>query len=139
MDLVTKAEARAQLRIDDYDSSGGADDLWLDIWIPAISDAVASWLKDAWRLYVPILDSSGDYVLDSSGDPESQLDGSGNPILRKQVKAAVLLELAWQYRFREGDGGEHTATGDLYSGRYGYILSKGATSILHGIRKATVA
>jgi hypothetical protein len=135
MELVTKAEARAQLRIDDYDSSGGADDLWLDIWIPAISDAVASWLKDAWRLYVPLLDSSGDYVLDSSGDPESQLDGSGNPILRKQVKAAVLLELASQFKYREGEG-ENTVPS--HEGR-GYALTRAATAILSPLRKTTVA
>jgi hypothetical protein len=139
MELVTKAQARAQLRIDDYDSAGGADDLWLDIWIPAISDAVAAWLKDSWRLYVLLRDSSDDIVYDSSGDPELQLDGDGNPIVKNQVKAAVLLELAWQFRFREGDGGEHTATGDLYRGRYGYTLSKGATAILNSIRKSTVA
>lgn len=135
MELVTKAEARAQLRIDDFDTAGGADDLWLDIWIPACSDAVVSWLKDAWRLYVPLLDSSGDMVLDSSGDPEPQLDGSGDPILRKQVKAAVLLELASQFKYREGEG-ENTVP--AHEG-HGYALTRAATAILSPLRKTTVA
>ena len=135
MEFVSKAEARAQLRIDDFDSAGGTDDLWLDIWIPAISDAVATWLKQSWRLYVPLLDSSGDTVLDSAGDPEPQIDGDGNPVLRPQVKAAVLLELASQYRFREGEG-ENTVP--AHEG-HGYALTKAATAILTPLRKSTVA
>lgn len=129
MDLVSKADARAQLRLDEVDSSGGPDDLWLDIWIPAISAAVQAWLKDEWRLYVPLQDSAGDVILDSSGDPEP------STVIKPQVRAAVLIELASQYRFREGEGDnavpEHEG--------HGYALSKGATSLLASARRSTVA
>jgi hypothetical protein len=137
LELVTKADARAQLRLDDVGSAGGPDDAWLDIFIPAVSEAVRSWLKVDARLYVPLRDSAGDIMRDSAGDPIPQEDSNG-PVVNPSVRAAVLIELAYQFRFREGEG-EHTATGDLYSGRYGYTLSRGATAILSGIRKSTVA
>jgi hypothetical protein len=129
MDFVTKAQARAQLRLDEVDSSGGADDPWLDIWIPAVSDAVASWLKDEWRLYVPLEDSAGDVIRDSSGDPEP------SNVLRPQVRAAVLLELASQFRFREGEGDNAVPSHE----GHGYALSKAATAILSPLRKSTIA
>jgi hypothetical protein len=135
VNLVTQAEARAQLRIDDYDSAGGADDPWLTIWIAACSEAVAGWLKDSWRLYVPLLDSAGDEVLDSAGDPEPALDEAGDPIPRWQVKAAVLVELASQYRYREGEG-ENTVP--AHEG-HGYSLTRAATALLASLRKSTVA
>ena len=133
--LVTIAEARAQLRIDDFDSSGGAEDLWLGVWIPVTSAAVAAWLKDEWRLYVPLRDSSGDVVLDSSGDPEPERDAGGEPIVKPQVKGAVLVELASQYRFREGEGDNVVPASE----GYGYTLTKTATAILASVRKSTVA
>lgn len=58
LELITKADAYTHLRIDN-DSSGSADDDWLDIFILAISEAVALWMKDSWRLYAPEVDSSG--------------------------------------------------------------------------------
>ena len=129
MELVSKAEARAQLRLDEVDSAGGPDDMWLTIWIPAVSEAVASWLKQEWRLFLPLLDSSGDVIEDSSGDPVPSED------VRPQVKGAVLIELASQYRFREGEG-ENTVPS--HEG-HGYALSKAATAILSPLRKSTVA
>ena len=133
-DLVTIQEAREHLRLD-ADSAGGADDAWLMIFIPAISQAVALWLKDSWRLYVQEVDSGGP-VVDSAGDPVP-----AEPLVVKPVvKAAVLLEIASNYRFREGEGVDNfTPTGDLYSGRYGYILNKTSTALLHGLRRPTVA
>lgn len=132
-DLVTVAEARIHLRTDT------ADDAWLAIFIPAISDAVLRWLKDDWRAYVPKFDADGNPVVDSAGDEIPAVDSNGDYTVKPVVKAAVLIELAWQFRFREGPGEfEHTATGDLYSGRYGYILSRGATALLHACRKPTV-
>lgn len=138
LELVTTEDARAQLRLDEVDSDGGADDSWLGIFIPAISYAVALWLKDSWRLYLPELDSDGEPVLDSDGNPTPLVDSNGNFVVHPTVRAAVLIELAYQFRFREGDG-EGIATGDLYSGRYGYILNKTATAILGALRKPTVA
>ena len=133
IELVTIEEARAHLRIDDVDSDGSPDDLWLSIFIPAISEAVANWLKDEWRLYVAEVDSGG-VVVDASGDPVPALPLAARPV----VKAATLIELSYQFRYREGEG-DHTATGDLYGGRYGYTLGKGATALLSSLRKSTVA
>jgi hypothetical protein len=135
LELVTLQEAYAQLRIDDVDSSGSPDDPWLQMAIPAVSEAVAGWLKDSWRLYEPELDSVGDVVIDSDGDPVPAEDSSGDKIIRQSVKLAVLIELASQYRFREGEGDNLV---DASAG-HGYTLSRGAVSILTPLRKPTVA
>lgn len=134
LDLVSVAEARAHLRLDDVNSGGGPDDAWLAIFIPAISEAVRSWLKVDARLYVPLRDSAGDIVRDSAGDPIPQEDSNG-PVVNPSVRAAVLIELASQFRFREGEG-ENTVPSDA---GHGYVLSKGATALLAGLRKSTVA
>lgn len=130
MELVTAAQAREQIRIDT-----GADDAWLTIWIPAISEAVLTWLKEEWRLYVVALDSSGQPLLDSAGDPYPALTSNGDPIVRPIVQAAVLVELAQQYRFR--DGSEAQAVPSHWG--HGYVLGAGATSLLTALRKSTVA
>jgi hypothetical protein len=136
LDLVSVAEARAHLRLDDVNSGGGPDDAWLAIFIPAISEAVATWLKDEWRLYVPSVDSAGDIIVDSAGDPIPALDTSGNPTARPVVRAATLVELGSQFRFREGEGTDNVVPSDA---GHGYVLSKGATALLAGLRKSTVA
>lgn len=130
VDLVTAAQARAQLRIDN-----DADDEWLEIWIPAVSQAVATWLKEDWRLYVPALDSNGDPLTDSNGDTIPVLDSNGNPTAKPVVRAAVLVELAQQYRFRDGSGAQPVPT----HWGHGYVLGAGATSLLAGLRKSTVS
>lgn len=134
VDLVSIEDARAQMRLD-ADSAGGADDAWLAIFIPAISEAVLLWLKDDWRAYVLELDSAGDPVLDSSDTPVPALDSHGDPTPKPVVRAAVLVELATQFRFREGEG-ENVVPPDA---GHGYILSKGATALLAGLRKSTIA
>lgn len=136
IDLVTTDDARAQLRLDDFDSSGGADDAWLSIWIPAVSQAVATWLKDEWRLFIPEYDSAGAVVVDSAGDPIPALDSNGDPTPKPVVRAAVLIELASQFRFREGEGKDNVVTPDA---GHGYILNKASTALLSGLRKSTVA
>lgn len=130
IELVTIEEARAHLRIDDVDSDGSPDDLWLSIFMPAISEAVANWLKDEWRLYVAEVDSGG-VVVDSSGDPVPALPLAARPV----VKAATLIELERQFRFR---GGESEADVQSHEG-HGYTLGKGATALLSSLRKSTVA
>jgi hypothetical protein len=80
-------------------------------------------------------DSSGGIVRDSAGDPIPSVDSNGDPIVNPAVRAATLIELASQFRFREGDG-ENVVPADA---GHGYILSKGATAILSGIRRSTVA
>lgn len=129
MNLVSLEEAYGHLRIDN-----DAEDLWLDMMIGAVSGAVISWLKDDWRAYVPALDSNGDVITDSNGDEIPALDDVGEQTVKPQVKAAVLIELAQQYRFRDGSG---AAAVPPHWG-HGYVLGAGATSLLSGIRKTTV-
>lgn len=130
MMLVTLAEAKHHLRID-----GNDDDGWLNIMIPGVSEAVMVWLKESWRAYVLDVDSNGDPVLDSNGNPVPEVDSNGDPIVRPVVRSAVLIELAQQYRYRDGkDAGavpEHAG--------HGYILGAGATSLLNGLRRPTLA
>jgi hypothetical protein len=133
-DLLTRADAYAHLRLDvDYGIS--PDDPWLDIWIPAVSEAVRRWLKDDWRLYEPEMDSAGEVVRNSDGDPVPALDSSGNPTPLAAVKAACLIELERQYRFRGGDGAADVPS----DAGWGYVLGKGATMLLAPLRRTTVA
>ncbi len=132
LELVTIDEVAAQLRVDNADP-------WLPIWIPIVSQAVASWLKDSWRLYMPELDADGKVVVDSSGFPIPAEDSSGL-ILNPAVRGAVLVELASQYRFREGASDRAASDNSVPADAgYGYVLSKGATALLAPIRKTTVA
>lgn len=135
LELVTLQQAYAQLQID-HDSDGSPHDAWLTDAIQDISDAVALWLKDAWRLYVPAVDSNGNVVLDSNGDPTPLTDSAGEPVVRPAVRRAVLLELGSQFRFREGDGVENVVTPDA---GYGYTLNKASTAMLAPLRKPTIA
>jgi hypothetical protein len=135
IDLMTHEDAYHHLRLDTDDEGTNLtspDDPWLDIFIPAISEAVAAWLKDEWRLFMPELDSNGDVVVDSNGDPVPE-----QPLtVRPKVKAAALIELAAQYRYREGEGTDNQVGQDA---GHGYILNKTSTALLAGIRKSTVA
>jgi hypothetical protein len=135
LELVTIDDARQQLRLDEIDSNGGADDAWLALAIPGVSEAVRSWLKDDWRLYLPERDTAGAVITDTDGDPIPAEDSNGTPITHPTVRLAVLLELASQFRYREGEG-ENVVPADA---GHGYTLSKGATAILAGLRKPTVA
>jgi hypothetical protein len=130
LEFVTPADARDQLRID-----SDADDRWLALWIPAVSASVAAWLKQEWRLYVLQRDSSGVVVTDSSGTPLPVLDSDDLPIVQPAVIAATLLELASQYRYREGEG-DNVVPSDA---GHGYVLSRAATAQLAPLRRTTVA
>jgi len=129
LELVTHDEAVAHLRLDE-----SADDAWLSVFIPAISEAVAGWLKDEWRLYVPEMDG-GEVVVDSSGDPVPAVDSNGYTV-RPVVKAAVLLELSSVYRYREGEGKDNVVSD---AAGHGYSLNKASTAILASLRKSTLA
>jgi len=133
-DLVTIDEAREHLRLD-YDGAGGADDGWLAVFIPAISQAVALWLKDDWRLYVPERDSGGEIVTDDNGNPVPAEDDEGYPIVQPVVRAAVLIELDSAYQFRSGEGRDNEVTPDA---GYGYMLNKASTALLAPLRRPTV-
>jgi hypothetical protein len=128
VDLVTAEEARAQIRLDPPDSNQDPDSLWLSMWIPIVSMQVTTWLKDEWRLFVPLIDSNGDPLRDSNDDPIP------TDVVHPAVKGACLYELATAYRFREGEG-ENTVPD---AAGYGYVLSRGATAILAALRKSTV-
>lgn len=130
LEFVTPEDAREQLRID-----SDADDSWLAIWIPAVSASVAAWLKQEWRLYILQRDSSGEVATDSSGMPLPALDSDGLPIVQPAVIAATLLELASQYRYREGEG-DNVVPSDA---GHGYVLSRAATAQLAPLRRTTVA
>lgn len=129
LELVTVAEARAHLRLDST-----ADDAWLAIFIPAVSDAIARWLKDWWRLYVTELDENNSPILDSNGDQIPLIDSNGDYEVKPAVRAAALIELGSQFRFREGDG---AATVPIEAG-HGYTLCNAATALLSPLRKSTV-
>lgn len=135
-ELVTLAEARAHLRLDDPDTDGGPDDLWLQTFIPAVSEVVLGWLKDSWRAYVPELDTDGEPVLDTDGDPVIALDTDDNPTPKWSVRAAVLVELASQFRFREGEGKDNVVPS---ADGHGYTLNKVSTALLTPLRRPTVA
>ena len=131
-DLVTLAEARAHLRLDYEEDSGegtGPDDTWLAVFIPAISEAVSSWVKEEARLYLPETDSSGAVLYDSSLEPVP-----AEPLVVRSVgKAAVLLELASAFRFREGEGKDNAMPA-----ADGYVLTKASTALLTALRRPTV-
>ena len=134
-DLITREQAYEHLRLD-YDSDGSADDGWLDVFIPAVSEAVRLWLKDDWRPYQVEVDSDGEPVLDSDGRPAVVLDSDGDPVVRWAVKAACLVELASQYRFREGEGKDNVMPADA---GHGYVLNKASTALLTPLRRPTAA
>lgn len=129
-DLVTLQEAYEHLRLD-YDSNGSSDDAWLTVFIAAISEAVSAWLKVDSRLYVPEVDSSGEPLLDSAGDPIPAYP----LVVRPVVKAAVLIELGSVYRFREGEGVDNVVPD---AAGWGYVLNKTSTALLTPLRKSTV-
>lgn len=138
LELVTIAEARQHLRLDyedDSDGGTGPDDAWLSVFIPAISEAVAGWVKSPARLYVPEIDSSGIVVRDSDDEPVPQIDSDGEYTIRPSVRAAVLLELSSAYRFREGEGKDNVVPADA---GHGYTLNKASTALLTPLRRPTV-
>ena len=129
-DLVTIEEAREHLRFDDT-----ANDPWLLIWIPAVSAMVRDWLKDDFRLYEWMRDADNVVLTDSNDEPIPVEDSNGL-VLWPSVKAAVLVELAAQNRYREGEGTDNVVPPDA---GHGYVLNKTSTAILAGRRKSTVA
>lgn len=112
-----------------------ADGPWFAIMIPAVSEAVRDWLKDEWRLYVLARDEAGAVVRDDNGVPVPAVDSDGKPTVRPKVKAAALIELAMQHRFRDGDGAPAVPS---HAG-HGYTLGQGATALLASSRRSSVA
>lgn len=122
MNLVTVEEACEHLRFDDT-----ANDLWLELFIPAVSHAVIEWLGDVERVYR--------YEEDTEGNLVPVIDSNGDPAINPIVKAAVLNEIALREKYRAGEGG-----GDVQPHwGYGYVLGIGATSLLTCLRKSRLA
>ena len=128
--LVTREEVKSHLMMDNDAADG-----WIDMMILAISGAVISWLKQEWRAYELVRNGAGVALEDSAGDYILALDTSGDPIPLPVVKAATLVEIASQFRFRDGDG---AAAVPSHAG-HGYVLSAGPTGLLSGLRRSTVA
>lgn len=130
LELITIEQARAQCHI----VEGTPEDEWLADTIEEVSDAIALWLKDSWRLYVIERDADGNIVTDSNGDPVPSVDSNFDPIVRPIVRRAAKLEISSQNRFREGEG-DNVVPADA---GHGYVLSKGATALLTPLRRSTV-
>lgn len=123
LSLVTQQFAAEQIN-----TTVEAHGAWLSMWIPIVSNTVAMWLKDEWRLYDPEIDSAGDVVLDSNGDPIP------TDVVNLAVQGAIVVELAYLFRNREGEGA--TVSSDA---GYGYMLNQSSTNMLQALRKTTIA
>ena len=130
--LVEIHDARVHVRADDTDS-----DEWFEFWIPLVSELIASWLGDTWRLYELLRDENGVVVTDEKGTPIPMRDVFGEPIINRLVRGAALVELADIYANREGESRRFMENGG--NGAWGYTLCAGATAILQGIRKSRLA
>lgn len=119
--MITVEDCKLHCRVDN-----DADDNWFAFMIGVVSQAVVSWLGDKSRLY--------EYEEDSFGEPVVVKDSFGNPVMSQLVEAAMLIEIAMQYKNREGGD---QATIPVHWG-HGYILGIGATSLLAGLRKSRV-
>ncbi|HUH38763.1 MAG TPA: phage head-tail connector protein [Spongiibacteraceae bacterium] len=129
MMLVTLQEASDHLRRDTDD-----DDPDLGLKIHAASGAVMNYLKREMMAYEPERDSMGNAVVDSNGWPLPQLDSSGEPVPRFEVKAAVLLMLGELYKNREGEQGGEIPT----QWGYGY-LPRPVVALLYPLRDPALA
>ena len=132
--LIEIDDARLHLRADDTDS-----DEWFHLWIPVVSQAILSWLGDTWRLYELQRDSKDKIVTDENGVPIPMRHPDGRPIIHLLVRGAALIELAEIYTKREGEGRSYVTQAGNSGGAWGYTLSAGATALLQGLRKSTVA
>lgn len=95
MMYVTLARAKQHLNMD-HD----LDDVLIDAYIRASSEAVKNYLKSA-SAYEVERDSNDDPILDSSGDPIYAVDSSGDKIVRYAVQAATLLMVGFLYKDRD--------------------------------------
>jgi hypothetical protein len=116
IELITVAEARLHLRIDDeLDSNGDPvapdDDPDLALKIRAASAAVLNYLKGLRNVWVAEVQMAGAYpvlvngrpvpILDTEGEPIYVEDTSGARIVRDEVRAATLLMLGYLWKDRD--------------------------------------
>lgn len=119
MMYVTLARAKQHLNMD-HD----LDDVLIDAYIRASSEAVKNYLKSA-SPYEVERDSNDDPIFDSSGDPIYVVDSSGKKVVKYAVQAATLLQLGFLYKDRDENA----------DGAYdmGY-LPKPVTALLYPLR-----
>lgn len=119
MMYVTLARAKQHLNMD-HD----LDDVLIDAYIRASSEAVKNYLKSA-SPYDVERDSNDDPVLDSSGDPIYAVDSNGDKIVRYAVQAATLLMVGFLYKDRDENPDEAFQMG---------YLPKPVTALLYSLR-----
>jgi hypothetical protein len=119
MMYVTLARAKQHLNMD-HDQ----DDVLIDAYVRAASEAVKNYLKSA-SAYEVERDSNDDPVLDSSGDPIYAVDSNGDKIVRYAVQAATLLMVGFLYKDRDENPDEAFQQG---------YLPKPVTALLYALR-----
>lgn len=129
MMLVTLQEASEHLRRDTVD-----DDQDLTLKIHAASALVLNYLKREALAYEPERDPMGGVIFDDDGYPVPALDEDGNPVIRYEVRAAVLLMLGELYKNREGEQGGEVPT----QWGYGY-LPRSVVALLYSLRNPALA
>ena len=124
MMYVTLPRAKQHLNMD-HDS----DDMLIEAYIGAASEAVKNYLKSA-SAYEVERDSNDDPILDSSGDPIYAVDSSGDKIVRYAVQAATLLMIGFLYKDRDENADGAYAQG---------YLPKPVTALLYALRHPALA
>jgi hypothetical protein len=114
--FVSIEQAKARIRLDDFDSSGSADDLDLQLMIRGASAEILRYIR-----------SGEPNFLDSSGEPET--DTAGIDIAPEDVQDATLLYTAIKWRNRDEDGSVEQEHG---------FMPKSVLSILYGYRLPTM-
>lgn len=124
VDFVTLQQASDHLRRDTTD-----DDNDLKLKITSASAAVKNYIKTT-SPYVIAVDTAGDPVLDSAGDPVPEEDTAGDPIIRPEVIQATLAMVGIFYRDRDGQEMEKWELG---------FLPNWVSCILYPLRTPTMA
>lgn len=130
IELVTLEEAKLQLRITD-----DAHDDDLNMKIKAASSAVINYLRGTRNLYVPLLDSNGDFVTDDDGYYTADPGGSDGPQVREEVKAATLILLTEMFEKRAGAQTDGAGT---VSAAYLMAMPAAAQSLLYPLRDPVI-
>jgi hypothetical protein len=125
MKLVTRDQAKAQVRQVD-----NSEDALIDTYILAASRLVINYLKGTKYVWSRYIDSAGDYVFDSSGNPEYQLDENDKKTVSEEVQAATLMLIGILYRDRDGQ--------DPTLWKQGY-LPEPVTACLYNLRDPSLA
>lgn len=124
MMYVTLDRAKRHLNMD-HDQ----DDILIEAYIGAASEAVKNYLKSA-SPYEVERDSNDDPILDSSGDPMYVVDSSGDKQVKYAVQAATLLQIGFLYKDRDENADGAYAMG---------YLPKPVTALLFPLRDPACA